>query len=209
MASVAIIDYGSSNLRSVEKAFEHVTDKVKVVSKASELEAASHIVLPGVGAFADCVAGLSSIPDMVEILHRQVIENKKWFLGVCVGMQMLFEKGHEHGIHKGLGWFAGEVIPISQATANGKKLKIPHMGWNSLQIDVDSPLFNGIKSGDHAYFVHSYYAKPENAEIILANTDYGQKITAVVGKDNIFGTQFHPEKSQKLGLKIVENFVGL
>ncbi len=154
MTSIVIIDYGSGNLRSVAKAFERVASSVTVSSDSRLFESASHIVLPGVGAFADCMAGLSAIPDMLDNLHRQVIENKKWFLGVCVGMQMLFENGYEHGIHKGMGWLKGDVVPIVSST-----LKIPHMGWNNLEIKQNSPLLTGINDGEHAYFVHSYYAK--------------------------------------------------
>ncbi len=204
MTSIVIIDYGSGNLRSVAKAFERVSSNVKVSADVSSLNSASHIVLPGVGAFADCMAGLSAIPDMLDNLRRQVIENKKWFLGVCVGMQMLFENGYELGIHKGMGWLSGDVVPITSST-----LKIPHMGWNNLQIKQNSPLLMGINDGEHAYFVHSYHAKLADNSQLLATTEYGGDITAIVGKDNIFGTQFHPEKSQKTGLRIIENFVGL
>lgn len=202
MASIVIIDYGSGNLRSVAKAFERVGSNVIVTSDAGILKSASHIVLPGVGAFADCMAGLAALPDMLDSLHEQVIVKKKWFLGICVGMQMLFERGHEHGIHKGLGWLKGDVIPLSS-----EPLKIPHIGWNELKIKRESPLLAGVKDGDHAYFVHSYYAKLEDASQLLASVEYGEDIAAIVGKDNIFGTQFHPEKSQKTGLMILENFV--
>ncbi len=210
MASIVIIDYGSGNLRSVAKAFERVTPNVTVSSDARLLETASHIVLPGVGAFGDCMAGLTALPDMLAILNEQVRIHGKWFLGICVGMQMLFEHGHEHGINKGLGWLKGDVIPLSQSLNHTHPaLKIPHMGWNELQIKQNSPLFTDIKNGDHAYFVHSFHAKPTDDSVLLATTEYGEEITAIVGKDNIFGTQFHPEKSQKTGLRIIENFVGL
>ena len=208
---IAIIDYGSGNLRSVAKAFERVAleaksgAKIVVTSDARQLADASHIVLPGVGAFADCMAGLAAIPDMLEVLHEQVFVQGKNFLGICVGMQMLFERGHEHGVHNGLGWLKGEIVPILQTTPT---LKIPHMGWNDLQILHQSPLLAGIENGDHAYFVHSYHAKVQNPAEILATVEYGQQITAIVGRDNIYGTQFHPEKSQKMGLKLLENFVG-
>lgn len=204
MASIVIIDYGSGNLRSVAKAFERVAPNVVVSSDASLLESASHIVLPGVGAFADCMAGLSAIPDMLTVLNEQVRVRGKWFLGVCVGMQMLFENGYEHGIHKGLGWLKGEVVPLSKSS-----LKIPHMGWNELQIKQNSPLLKNVSNGEHAYFVHSYHAKLTDNSQLLASVEYGEDITAIVGKDNIFGTQFHPEKSQKTGLQIIENFVRL
>ncbi|MEQ1789696.1 MAG: imidazole glycerol phosphate synthase subunit HisH [Rickettsiales bacterium] len=207
MSSIVIIDYGSGNIRSVGKAFEHValeTSNIIVSSDARALETASHIVLPGVGAFADCMAGLSALPDMLDVLKEQVMVQKKWFLGVCVGMQMLFERGHEHGVHDGLGWLKGEVVPLAHSS-----LKIPHMGWNALKIQQKSSLLAGVEDGDHAYFVHSYHAKLTDNSKLLAAVEYGEKIAAVVGSDNIFGTQFHPEKSQKTGLRILENFVRL
>lgn len=200
---LAIIDYGSGNLRSVAKAFERVGAQANVTSKASDLSAASHIVLPGVGAFADCMAGLKVLPGMLETLQEEVHMRKKWFLGICVGMQMLFEKGHEHGVHKGLGWLKGEVVALHPS------LKIPHMGWNELHLTCDHPFTRGIKNGDHAYFVHSYHAVEGDASNILATTEYGQTITAVVGRDHILGTQFHPEKSQETGLTLLKNFLRL
>ncbi len=203
-SSVIIIDYGSGNLRSVAKAFERTNAKVTVSSDVRLLESASHIVLPGVGAFGDCMAGLSAIPDMLSVLNEQVRVHGKWFLGICVGMQMLFDNGYEHGTHKGLGWISGDVVPIP---AGGHK--IPHMGWNELKLTQDSPILKSVSSGDHAYFVHSYHAKLVDNLQLLALTEYGDNITAIVGRDNIFGTQFHPEKSQETGLKIIENFVGL
>lgn len=209
-ASVVIIDYGSGNLRSAAKAFELVSPNVVVSSDPKQLASASHIVLPGVGAFADCMAGLIAVSGLLETLSEQVLVRGKNFLGICVGMQMLFERGYEHGEHKGLGWLAGEVVPISQPlTTSHSPLKIPHMGWNELKIKQNSPLLVGINDDDHAYFVHSYHAKLPDAAQLLATTDYGQDITAVVGKNNIYGTQFHPEKSQKTGLKLLENFVKL
>ncbi len=202
--NIVIIDYGSGNLRSVAKAFELFSENVKVSASPSDLKNASHIVLPGVGAFGDCMAGLTVIADMLETLREEVLEKHKNFLGICVGMQMLFERGHEHGVHNGLGWLAGEVVPIPPSS-----LKIPHMGWNELKIQQKSPLLAGINDGDHAYFVHSYHAKINDNSALLATTEYGTAITAVVGKDNIYGTQFHPEKSQKTGLRLIENFIGL
>lgn len=203
-SSVVIIDYGSGNLRSVAKAFERTNAKVTISSDVSLLESASHIVLPGVGAFGDCMAGLSAIPDMLSVLNEQVRARGKWFLGICVGMQMLFDNGYENGIHKGLSWISGEVVPIKSMG-----LKIPQMGWNELKIMQDSPILKSVTSGDHAYFVHSYHAKLVDNLQLLAVTEYGENITAIVAKDNIFGTQFHPEKSQRTGLKIIENFVSL
>ena len=204
--SVAIIDYGSGNLRSVAKAFERMSASVKVTSNTDDLRNASHIVLPGVGAFADCMAGLKSLPGMLEALHESVLEKGKMFLGICVGMQMLFEKGHEHGLHDGLGWLKGEVVALSPSDHS---LKIPHMGWNDLHISNAHPLFKNIRSGDHAYFVHSYHAVCGDNGNLLASVDYGQKVAAVVGNRNIMGVQFHPEKSQETGLTLIKNFLDI
>lgn len=202
--SVAIIDYGSGNLRSVAKAFERMADgrKVEVVTTAEALKEASHIVLPGVGAYADCMAGLRALPGMLPALEEEVRGRGKTFLGICVGMQMLFERGHEHGSHAGLAWLKGEVKPL-----NAPGLKVPHMGWNELTVKAH-PLLAGIPAGAHAYFVHSYAADAQESDI-LATTEYGQSIPAVVGRDNILGTQFHPEKSQEAGLRLISNFMRL
>jgi glutamine amidotransferase len=207
--TVAIIDYGSGNLRSVAKAFERVAGSsvaITVTSNADDLSRASHIVLPGVGAFADCMQGLRALPEMLQAMQREVIQNGKQFLGICVGMQMLFEKGHEHGTHEGLGWLKGEVIPL---TPKDPTFKIPHMGWNDLVITADHPLMRGISNGDHAYFVHSYHASCRNSSDVLATVDYGQKVVAVVGQGNIMGVQFHPEKSQETGLALIKNFLSM
>lgn len=201
---LAIIDYGSGNLRSVARAFERVSPlAVKITAAAADLRSASRIVLPGVGAFGDCMKGLSALPGMRDALEKEVRGRKKPFLGICVGMQLLFEKGHEHGVHPGLGWLEGEVAPLQ---APG--LKIPHMGWNELAIAKRHPLLSGIENGAHAYFVHSYHARAA-ADDILATAEYGQTIAAVVGRGNIMGTQFHPEKSQETGLRLLQNFVSL
>lgn len=208
MVSVAIIDYGSGNLRSVAKAFERMAAQggshVLVTSDPEDLETATHIVLPGVGAFADCMGGLQKMPGMIAGMERQVLQKKKPFLGICVGMQMLFETGLEHGTHQGLGWLAGEVVKIDCRL----QLKIPHMGWNEITPQVqDHPLLADIHRGDHCYFVHSYHALCKDPADILATTDYGTAITAIVGRGNIMGTQFHPEKSQETGLKLIRNFL--
>jgi imidazole glycerol-phosphate synthase subunit HisH len=206
---VAIIDYGAGNLRSAARALEQVAEdasQVVVTSDPSVLNQSTHIVLPGVGAFGDCMRGLSAIDGMLLALHRQVIEQKKPFLGICVGMQMLFETGHEHGQHQGLGWLKGEVLPLQPGDVS---LKIPHMGWNDLEIHATHPLLNGISTGDHAYFVHSYHAHCGAASDLLASVHYGQSVTAVVGQDNIMGTQFHPEKSQDTGLRLLKNFLAI
>jgi len=203
--TVAIIDYGSGNLRSVAKAFERVGSKVRVTGSVTVVANASHIVLPGVGAFADCMQGLQSLPGMLDALQQEVLQKKKPFLGICVGMQMLFERGHEHGVHNGLGWLEGEVV----ALAPKGSLKIPHMGWNDLIIKANHPLLKDIKTGNHAYFVHSYHAACKHKADVLAEVEYGQTIAAVVGRGNIMGTQFHPEKSQQTGLALLKNFLSL
>lgn len=208
MKLVTIIDYDSGNLRSAAKAFERVAPKdcaILVTSDPKKLTEATHIVLPGVGAFADCMAGLQKTSGMLAALEQEVLVNRKPFLGICVGMQMLFEIGHEHGVHKGLGWIDGEVIRIDNT--NEPKLKVPHMGWNELVVKAEHPLLAGINSGAHAYFVHSYHAICDDKKDMLATTDYGSPLTAIVAKDNIMGTQFHPEKSQETGLKLIGNFI--
>jgi glutamine amidotransferase len=210
--TIAIIDYGSGNLRSAAKAFERVAGStdVKVTSDPKDLDGASHIVLPGVGAFADCMEGLKAVSGMIQALEENILHKRKPFLGICVGMQMLFETGHEHGTHSGLGWISGEVVKIRDEGLGkrGESLKIPHMGWNDLTIAQHGhALLAGIKTGDHAYFVHSYHALCTNSLHVLAITEYGTPITAIVAKDNIMGTQFHPEKSQETGLKLIGNFL--
>lgn len=212
MKKIAIIDYGSGNLRSAAKAFERATEgkdiSIIVTDDAAQLEAATHIVLPGVGAFADCISGLTAAKGMRDALEKQVRNKKKPFLGICVGMQLLFESGHEHGTHKGLGWIKGEVVKIS--TNGNANLKIPHMGWNDLAFPApDHPLVAGIKHASHAYFVHSYHVLCANPTDVVATTDYGQKITTIVAHKNIMGTQFHPEKSQETGLQLIGNFLAM
>jgi glutamine amidotransferase len=208
---VAIIDYGSGNLRSAAKAFERaIADAglaigVTVTRDPDVVARASHVVLPGVGAFADCRAGLDALPGMVDTLNRVVIEGGRPFLGICVGMQLMAERGFEHGIHPGLGWIAGDVTLLAAA---GAGLKVPHMGWNSLTLrQPEHPLFAGLATGAHAYFVHSYALRPRDPGCALATVAYGEEVAAVVGRDNLVGTQFHPEKSQRLGLRLIANFV--
>ncbi len=206
---LAIIDYGSGNLRSVARAFEHVADgktEIVITNNAADVRRASHIVVPGVGAFGDCMAGLAALPDMVDTLGEQVKQRGTWFLGICVGMQMLFERGHEYGVHNGLGWLKGEVVPLAPRDAS---LKVPHMGWNELKFSVSHPLFHNVKNGEHTYFVHSYHAQVGCGSDVIATTDYGQPVTAAVAHGNIMGTQFHPEKSQKTGLAILQNFINM
>ena len=208
--TVAIVDYGSGNLRSAAKAIERsareagVDDRVLVTSNPAEVAQADRIVLPGVGAFADCRAGLYGVPDMVETLKRAVIERGKPFLGICVGMQLMATRGVEYGIHTGLDWIAGDVVRIEPGKDH---LKIPHMGWNELVDLKPHPLLDGIAAHDHAYFVHSFHLKASRPGTVLALTDYGGPITAMVGRDNLAGTQFHPEKSQTTGLRLIANFL--
>jgi len=209
--SVVIVDYGSGNLRSAAKAFERAVSKaglgleVKVTGDARTLSSATHVVLPGVGAFGDCRRGLDALPGMVEALSRAVIEDGRPFLGICVGMQLMATVGREHGVHPGLDWIPGEVALIEPAD---KSLKIPHMGWNELQPEVPGhPFFAGIEHLAHAYFVHSYGFTCANPRHVLATVDYAGPVTAVIGRDNLLGTQFHPEKSQAVGLQLISNFL--
>lgn len=203
--TVAIIDYGSGNLRSAAKAFERLSDDAVMVTADPKIVAsADHIVLPGVGAYADCRSGLAAVDGMEEALHRAVIEQGRPFLGICVGMQLLASIGEEFGGTKGLDWIPGRVTAIKPADA---KLKIPHMGWNELEGVSDHPVLAGLDQSAYAYFVHSFHFLPENPDHLLATTDYGQDITAAIGRDNIFGTQFHPEKSQEAGLRLIRNFL--
>jgi imidazole glycerol-phosphate synthase subunit HisH len=211
--TVAIIDYGSGNLHSATKAFERAAgeagtgQQILVTSDPEAVRRAERIVLPGVGAYADCMAGLSRVQGMREAMEESVRREGKPFLGICVGMQLLSERGHEHQVTDGLGWIPGEVRMIEPSDPG---LKIPHMGWNTLNVLQRHPLLDGIPSGKdgwHAYFVHSYAFTNAYSSAVLAETDYGGPVTAIVGLGNIAGTQFHPEKSQKLGLKLITNFL--
>lgn len=211
--SVAIVDYGSGNLHSAAKAFERAAhesglDRPIAVTRDPEIVArADRVVLPGVGAFADCRRGLDAVPGMVEALEQAVRGKGRPFFGICVGMQLLAERGREYEVVEGLGWIAGEVDRITPCDAN---LKIPHMGWNTLNVLRPHPLVEGLSlgpQGRHAYFVHSFALNPAQRRDLIAEADYGGPITAIVGRDNIVGTQFHPEKSQKLGLALIANFL--
>src|SRR5690242_12906971 len=210
MTTVALIDYGSGNLRSAEKALARVAaeagtgHEIVVTADPAQVEAAERIVLPGVGAFADCMHGVSSIPGMIDVLEDKVLKRGMPFLGICVGMQLLAEIGREHGDHKGLGWIPGEVVRLEPSEP---ELKIPHMGWNDLSLLQPHVLFAGMAEGADVYFVHSYYIRPKNPAHILATTDYAGSLPAVVGRDNIAGTQFHPEKSQAEGLAFLHRFL--
>ena len=210
---VAIIDYGSGNLHSAAKAFERAAREqgsklaVKVTAEPEDVLAAERIVLPGVGAFADCKQGLVRIQGMIEALEEAVHKAGKPFLGICVGLQLMAERGLEHGLTPGLGWIEGEVRAIEPRDPS---LKIPHMGWNTLQMARAHALFEGIPTGEeglNAYFVHSYHLVPAEAGVLVASTNYGGPVTAFVAKDNMAGSQFHPEKSQTLGLALIANFL--
>jgi imidazole glycerol-phosphate synthase subunit HisH len=211
--TVAIIDYGSGNLHSAAKAFERAArdsggaGKIAVTSDPEVVRTADRVVLPGVGAFADCRRGLDQVSGMVEALNEAVLRSGKPFLGICVGMQLMAERGREYVVTEGLGWISGEVCRISPTDP---ALKIPHMGWNTLDAHRPHPLFDGIAlgaAGLHAYFVHSYHLRVADRADLVADSDYGGPVTALVGRNNYAGTQFHPEKSQKLGLALIANFL--
>jgi glutamine amidotransferase len=209
-STVAIVDYGSGNLRSAEKALARVAaeqatgQQIVVTSDAGAVAKAERIVLPGVGAFADCMNGLSAVPGMVDVLKDAVRKRGVPFLGICVGMQLLADVGREFGDHAGLGWIGGEVVKIAPSDP---ALKIPHMGWNELTIVRAHPLLANSPAGGHAYFVHSYHFRAKDPRDVLATTDYGETLAAMIGRDNIAGTQFHPEKSQAVGLTLLANFL--
>ncbi|MGB8895367.1 MAG: imidazole glycerol phosphate synthase subunit HisH [Pseudolabrys sp.] len=211
--SVAIVDYGSGNLHSAAKAFERAAREsgheqpIVVTSDPDAVSRADRIVLPGVGAFADCRRGLDEIAGMVDALKQSVRKKGRPFFGICVGMQLMAERGREYQVTPGLGWIAGEVDRIAPSDPD---LKIPHMGWNTLNMIKPHPLLEGIPTGAnglHAYFVHSYELKPSQRGDLVAQADYGGPLTAIVGHDNMVGTQFHPEKSQRLGLALIANFL--
>ena len=211
--SVAIVDYGSGNLHSAAKAFERAAHEaglgqpILVTADPAAVARADRVVLPGVGAFADCRRGLDAVPGMIEALENAVRKQGKPFFGICVGMQLLAERGREYEVTEGLGWIAGEVDRI---TPSDPGLKIPHMGWNTLNLARPHKLVDGLSlgaAGRHAYFVHSYQLKPSRRGDLVAEADYGGAVTAIVGRDNIVGTQFHPEKSQKFGLALIANFL--
>ncbi|HWE77790.1 MAG TPA: imidazole glycerol phosphate synthase subunit HisH [Pseudolabrys sp.] len=211
--TVAIVDYGSGNLHSAAKAFERAAhdsggdQAILVTSDPAAVARADRVVLPGVGAFADCRRGLDEIPGMIDALNETVRKRGRPFFGICVGMQLMAERGREYQVTPGLGWIAGEVDRIAP---NDPQLKIPHMGWNTLDVARPHPLLDGIATGAqglHAYFVHSYALKPAHRADLIAQSDYGGPLTAIVGRDTMVGTQFHPEKSQKLGLKLIANFL--
>src|SRR6201996_5315871 len=214
MQSVVIIDYGSGNLHSAAKALESAAREsgsdapILVSPRPEDVLAADRVVLPGVGAYADCKHGLERVPGMIAALEQAVRQKARPFLGICVGMQLLAERGLEFVETPGLGWIKGEVRAIEP---KDPELKIPHMGWNTLDVVNPHALLDGIPKGPdgwHAYFVHSFAMVPKERRVVVAETDYGGAITALVADGNIAGTQFHPEKSQKLGLKLISNFLG-
>jgi len=210
---VAIIDYGSGNLRSATKAVERAAREagidavIDLTDKAEAVAAADRVVLPGVGAYADCRRGLDAVSGMSEALIDAVEKKARPFLGICVGMQLMSSRGLEKTVTNGFGWIPGDVVEMTPADAN---LKIPQIGWNTLDLKSPHPLFDGIPTGPnglHAYFVHSYHLAAKNPGDVIATADYGGPITAFVGRDNMAGAQFHPEKSQKLGLALIANFL--
>src|SRR5690606_8586015 len=210
---VAIIDYGSGNLRSATKAFERaareagLAAEIDLTADAERVRSADRIVLPGVGAYADCRAGLDAVPGMVAALREAVEEKARPFLGICVGMQLMSSRGLEKTITTGLDWIEGDV---KEMTPSDPSLKIPQIGWNTIHVKHSHPLFDGIRAGEdglHAYFVHSYHFDAKRDEDVLAVTEYGGPVTAAVARDNMAGTQFHPEKSQALGLALIANFL--
>ncbi|MEL6946051.1 MAG: imidazole glycerol phosphate synthase subunit HisH [Pseudomonadota bacterium] len=217
MQTIAIIDYGSGNLRSAAKSFERAAREadidavISVTNRSDEVLSADRIVLPGVGAYADCRRGLDSVPGMVAALEQRVIRNAVPFLGICVGMQLMADRGLEKAVTPGLGWISGDVVQI---TPDHPSLKIPQIGWNSLQPHFTPngahPILDGIETGTdglNAYFVHSYHLADPKGDHLIATTDYGGAVTAIVGRDTMVGTQFHPEKSQTLGLRLIANFL--
>ncbi|GGA90462.1 imidazole glycerol phosphate synthase subunit HisH [Brucella endophytica] len=210
---VAIIDYGSGNLRSATKAFERaarengVDAQIDLTSDAERVLTADRIVLPGVGAYADCRRGLAAVPGMAEAVQEVAIDKARPFLGICVGMQLMSSRGLEKTVTEGFGWIEGDV---REMTPSDPSLKIPQIGWNTIHVKHSHPLFDEIKTGAdglHAYFVHSYALEAENPDDVLATADYDGPITAAVARDNLAGTQFHPEKSQALGLALIANFL--
>ncbi|WBU59559.1 imidazole glycerol phosphate synthase subunit HisH [Paracoccus albus] len=205
---VALVDYDSGNLHSAEKAFavmgRQIGAEVVVTSDPDLVSNADRIVLPGDGAFPACKAALEAVPGMVEALREAVEVRAVPFMGICVGMQMLADIGHEYRDTAGLGWIGGQIDAIRPADTS---LKVPHMGWNDLRLRAPHPVLEGISDGDHAYFVHSWQFHPSDPTHLLADVDYGGPVTAIVGRDNIVGTQFHPEKSQAVGLRIIANFL--
>lgn len=210
---IAIIDYESGNLRSAVKSFERAAreaeldTQITLINRAEDVRAADKIVLPGVGAYAECRKTLGAVPGMIEALNEMVIEKARPFLGICVGLQLMSTRGLEKEVTAGLNWIAGDVRLLEP---DDPGLKVPQMGWNTINLEQAHPLLDDIETGPdgkHAYFVHSYHFVPKNSDHIIATADYGGAVTAILAKDNMIGTQFHPEKSQTLGLQLITNFL--
>ncbi|MEZ6141953.1 MAG: imidazole glycerol phosphate synthase subunit HisH [Zavarzinella sp.] len=201
MSSIVIVDYGMGNLRSVQKAFETIGYSASIEQHPEKIAAADRLILPGVGAFQDAIAHITE-SGISEVLHTH-IQRGRPFLGICLGLQLLFETGYEDGTHRGLGFLPGEVVRFDPHPG----LKIPHMGWNSINTVPDCPLFHDIPLGSHFYFVHSYYARPTEPNVVAATADYPTPFCAAIWRDNLLATQFHPEKSQQVGLRLLENFM--
>jgi len=209
MSLTVLVDYDSGNLHSAEKAFQRMAQdvdggEVMVTSRPEDVARADRIVLPGDGAFPACRAALGSYGGLYEAIAEAVTVRARPFLGICVGMQMLASRGHEYQLTEGFGWIPGDVVRI---TPFDTSLKVPHMGWNDLVIDRPHPVLTGLTTGDHAYFVHSYHFRVADPAHLLAHCDYGGPVTAIIGRDTIVGTQFHPEKSQAAGLRLIANFL--
>jgi glutamine amidotransferase len=213
MMKVAIVDYGSGNLRSAQKSFERaaamsgVNADIDLVTSPEQVAGADRLVLPGVGAYRDCHDGIRAIDGMWQAIEQHCMERARPFLGICVGMQLMATRGLEHGETSGFGWIEGDVDRIDVGSSD---LKIPHMGWNTLDVVRPHSLLDGIATGPdgkHAYFVHSYHLRASNPADVVATTSYGEQVTAMVARDNMAGTQFHPEKSQTLGLALISNFL--
>ncbi len=207
--NVTIVDYNSGNISSVINSFKEVSKNkvnIEVTSDLTTIKISDKVVLPGQGSFKNCIDGLKSISGLIDTLNEFALEVKKPLLGICVGLQMFADVGYEETETKGLGWISGKVSKIDNQDG---KFKLPHIGWNEINIMKDSKIFKGIENNSHMYFVHSYEFVPENKSVISATTDYSSNVVCAVEKENIFGTQFHPEKSDKIGLKIIDNFINL
>ena len=205
---IAIIDYDMGNLLSVQKAFEKLGQEAVITRDSSKIKDASHVVLPGVGAFKDCMANLEKF-SLVDTI-KDTCASGKPFLGICLGLQLLFDKGFEQGEHVGLGIIKGSVVRFpAPHHEDVSEFKVPHMGWNTVVKSKESPLLNGIEDNEYFYFVHSYYASPEDKSVVLTTTGYGVEFASSIEKDNIMACQFHPEKSQKMGLRLLQNFIGV
>ena len=207
--NVTIVDYNSGNISSVINSFKKVAEdkvKIEVTSDISKIKSSDKVVLPGQGSFKSCIDALNKIKGLIDVLNDFAINRKKPLLGICVGLQMFADVGYEETETKGLGWVSGKVSKIDNQKG---KFKLPHIGWNQLKILNESKIFKNIKNNSHMYFVHSYEFIPEDKSVITATIDYSSNIVSAIEKDNIFGTQFHPEKSDKLGLNIIENFINL